>query len=95
MDSRHEAGWDERQLLMTLVREFGRLGERPVIVELGVMEWFVIVGAVQLAMRHPQLSERQGVVFGRVAREMAAAVGQWSPALAEVLELGFEWRNDG
>ena len=83
-----------RKRMATIRREFRRLGERPVVVELSAMEWFTAAGGLIMMMKRRGVSARNRAVVTRVAAELIEAIDIWSPDLAAILERDLDAEKD-
>lgn len=85
----------KQELLERITEEVKRFGDRPIILELDLNAAFTIVGALQLALRHPQFTKMQSAAAVRAfVLEVRNQIPAEFQALRESIWLGFHPRFD-
>ena len=83
---------DVEALLPVVARELN--AAQPIQSQIPPFEAFSLCAALQLAWRHPALSELQRSMIEKAARDLQAAVRARSSAAGELLELGWDQTLD-
>jgi hypothetical protein len=85
---------EERALLQDFGREI-EAQDVPIHLELTAMQVVVLVGAIQLACRHPHFSGPSAMEVESIARQLQEMIGQvCGPATRAVLEKGWFGNNE-
>lgn len=77
------------------VEAIGRLSNAPRLsLEIRPVDAWIMMGALQLALRHPAPSLTMRIEIERLARRLAALIEAYEPALARYAEAGFDPEQD-
>ena len=66
--------------------------QEPVVCTLKARQIWLLVSALQLATRHPQVPNREEIIF--LGRQFQVALTEHNPVVREVLEMGWDQRYD-
>jgi hypothetical protein len=68
--------------------------EQPLPVVINIKEAWLLVSGLQLATRHPEISEAMRAALTNIARQFQEAIEQAHPEAGECLEFGWDPDKD-
>lgn len=77
------------------VAEMERWGDRTIVLQLDIATLLGVVGALQLALRHPQFAQRPSALQVRaLIMDLEKQIPAEFPAIKKIINLGFHPRFD-
>jgi len=68
--------------------------KRPLSVNIQIRDAWILVGGLQLATRHPELTEPMKSMLGVIARHFQGAITRLYPEAQPLLEMGWDSEYD-